>query len=141
MAVIRAEPEAAKKLEQNPKAMVKILAWVRHRAIPRPTPGPRSVLRPASRSAAQSHLLTDGFAGYRGRDADLGEHLKHTTLVQDEPANAGAFFSIIHTLLSNIKARLVGTHHGVSAKHLPRYLKKGLTASADATCQTGLTAI
>src|SRR5271169_1973653 len=70
--------------------------------------------------AAQSHLLTDGFAGYRGRDADLAEHLKHTPVVQDESVNAGEFFPIIHTLFSNIKAWLVGTHHGVSAKHLPR---------------------
>ena len=74
--------------------------------------------------AAGSHLLTDGFAGYRGRDAALGEHLKHTPVVQDEAANAGAFFPIIHTLFSNIKAWLVGTHHGVSAKHLPRYLRE-----------------
>ena len=74
--------------------------------------------------ATQSRLLTDGFAGYRGRDAELGEHLKHTPVVQDEPANAGAFFPIIHTLFGNIKAWLVGTHHGVSAKHLPRYLRE-----------------
>jgi transposase-like protein len=74
--------------------------------------------------AAHSHLLTDGFAGYRGRDADLGEHLKHTPVVQDDSANAAAFFPIIHTLFSNIKAWLVGTHHGVSAKHLPRYLRE-----------------
>src|SRR5271168_4567675 len=74
--------------------------------------------------AAGSHLLTDGFAGYRGRDAALSEHLKHTPVVQDEAANAGAFFPIIHTLFSNIKAWLVGTHHGVSAKHLPRYLRE-----------------
>jgi transposase-like protein len=74
--------------------------------------------------AAQSHLLTDGFAGYRGRDADLGQHLKHTPVVQNEGANAGEFFPIIHTLFSNIKAWLVGTHHGVSAKHLPRYLRE-----------------
>ena len=74
--------------------------------------------------AAGSHLLTDGFAGYRGRDAALGEHLKHTPVVQDQAANAGAFFPIIHTLFSNIKAWLVGTHHGVSAKHLPRYLRE-----------------
>jgi transposase-like protein len=74
--------------------------------------------------AAQSHLLTDGFAGYRGRDAALGEHLKHTPVVQDEGANAGEFFPIIHTLFSNIKAWLVGTHHGVSDKHLPRYLRE-----------------
>ena len=62
--------------------------------------------------------------GYRGRDAALAEHLKHTPVVQDEAANAGAFFPIIHTLFSNIKAWLVGTHHGVSAKHLPRYLRE-----------------
>jgi transposase-like protein len=73
---------------------------------------------------AGSHLLTDGFAGYRGGDAGLDEHLKHTPVVQGEGANAGEFFPIIHTLFSNIKAWLVGTHHGVSAKHLPRYLRE-----------------
>jgi hypothetical protein len=40
-------------------------------------------------------------------------------VVQDDSANAGEFFPIIHTLFSNIKAWLVGTHLGVSAKHLP----------------------
>jgi hypothetical protein len=50
--------------------------------------------------------------------------LTHTPVVQDESANAGEFFPIIHTLFSNIKAWLVGTHHGVSAKHLPRYLRE-----------------
>jgi len=29
--------------------------------------------------------------------------LKHTPVVQDESANAGEFFPIIHTLFSNIK--------------------------------------
>jgi len=66
--------------------------------------------------AAKSHLLTDGFAGYRGRAADLGDYLKHTPVVQGDSANAGAFFPIIHTLFSNIKA--------VSTKHLPRYLRE-----------------
>jgi transposase-like protein len=74
--------------------------------------------------AAKSHLLTDGFAGYRGRDADLGDYLKHTPVVQGDSAKAGESFPIIHTLFSNIKAWLVGTHHGVSAKHLPRYLRE-----------------
>jgi hypothetical protein len=64
---------------------------------------------------AKSHLLTDEFAGYRGRDADLGDYLKHTPIVQGDSANAGEFFPIIHTLFSNIKAWLVGPHHGVSA--------------------------
>jgi hypothetical protein len=73
---------------------------------------------------AQSRLLTDGFASYRGREAGLGEYYKHTPVVQDQGANAAEFFPIIHTLFSNIKTRLVGTHHGVSAKHLPRYPRK-----------------
>jgi hypothetical protein len=50
--------------------------------------------------------------------------LTHTPVVQDESTNASEFFPIIHTLFSNIKAWLVGTHHGVSAKHLPRYLRE-----------------
>ena len=54
--------------------------------------------------AANSHLLTDGFAGYRGGEADLGGHLKHTPVIQGDSANAGEFFPIIHTLFSNIKA-------------------------------------
>lgn len=74
--------------------------------------------------AAKSHLLTDGFKGYQGRDATLGDYLKHTPIVQDAGANAAEFFPIIHTVFSNIKAWLVGTHHGVSAKHLPRYLRE-----------------
>jgi hypothetical protein len=45
-------------------------------------------------------------------------------VIQDDSANAAEFFPIIHTLFSNIKAWLVGTHHGVSAKHLPRYLRE-----------------
>ena len=74
--------------------------------------------------AAQSHLLTDGFKGYQGRDAALGDYLQHTPVIQDAGANAAEFFPIIHTVFSNIKAWLVGTHHGVSAKHLPRYLRE-----------------
>jgi transposase-like protein len=74
--------------------------------------------------AAGSHLLTDGFAGYSSQQADLGEHLKHTPIIQDQDINAAEFFPIIHTLFSNIKAWLAGTHHGVSAKHLPRYLRE-----------------
>ena len=77
-----------------------------------------------SNVAAKSHLLTDGFKGYQGRDAALGDHLKHTAVIQDGGANAAEFFPIIHTVFSNIKAWLVGTHHGVSAKHLPRYLRE-----------------
>jgi len=31
---------------------------------------------------------------------------------------------IIHTLFSNVKSWIAGTHHGVSKKHLPRYLRE-----------------
>lgn len=74
--------------------------------------------------AAKSHLLTDGFKGYQGREAALADHLKHTPVIQDAGTNAAEFFPIIHTVFSNMKAWLVGTHHGVSAKHLPRYLRE-----------------
>ena len=73
---------------------------------------------------AKSHLLTDGFSGYQGKDAALGQHIKHTPVIQGDGENAAAFFPIIHTVFSNIKSWLVGTHHGVSAKHLPRYLRE-----------------
>jgi transposase-like protein len=73
---------------------------------------------------AKSRLLTDGFMGYQGHEAALGDYFKHTPVVQDGGANAAEFFPIIHTIFSNIKAWLVGTHHGVSAKHLPRYLRE-----------------
>ena len=59
---------------------------------------------------AGSHLLTDGFAGYRGGDAGLDEHLKHTPVVQGEEANAGEFFPIIHTLFSNTKPGTPANH-------------------------------
>lgn len=71
----------------------------------------------------------------------IGEILSHSEKIPVETAAAatpnstlafamlrawylGQFFPIIHTLFSNIKAWLVGTHHGVSAKHLPRYLRE-----------------
>jgi hypothetical protein len=73
---------------------------------------------------AKSHLVTDGFAGYQGKKAALDEHLKHTPVIQIQGAKAAEFFPIVHTLFSTIKAWLVGTHHGVSAKHLPRYLRE-----------------
>ena len=56
--------------------------------------------------AANSHLLTDGFAGYRGRQADLGEYLKHTPVIQDDSANAGQFFPIIPHSVQQHQTRL-----------------------------------
>src|SRR6202049_673833 len=85
---------------------------------------------------AGSHLLRDGCAGYRGRDAALGEHLKHTPVVQDDGANAGEFFPIIHTLFSNIKAWLVGNHQASAPSPCRVICGSGPTASIAATCPT-----
>jgi hypothetical protein len=74
---------------------------------------------------AKSDPLTDGFSGYQGKDAALGDHLKHTPIIQGDGANAAEFFPIVHTIFSNIhRPWLVGTHHHVSAKHPPRYLRE-----------------
>src|SRR5260370_36572865 len=39
---------------------------------------------------AQSHLLTDGFAGYRGGEPGLGEHLQQTPVAQCLAPNPAA---------------------------------------------------
>ena len=38
--------------------------------------------------------------------------------------NAGVNMPIVHKLFSNTKTWLNGTYHGVSTKHLPRYLRE-----------------
>jgi transposase-like protein len=91
---------------------------------------------PKANVAANSHLLTDGFAGYRGGEADLGEYLKHTPVIQGGSADADEFFPIIHTLFSNIKAWLVGTHHGSAPSTSRATCGSGPTGSIAATCPT-----
>ena len=67
-----------------------------------------------------SELLTDGFPGYLGLAGDY----RHKPVVQGRPKNAEQLSPIIHVLFSNIKTWLNGTYHGVSAKHLPRYVEE-----------------
>lgn len=64
-------------------------------------------------------VATDGFSGYRNQIPDY----THLPAVASGKA-AGVHLPIIHTLFSNMKSWLVGTHHGVSTKHLPRYLRE-----------------
>jgi transposase-like protein len=70
--------------------------------------------------ATGSHILSDGWSGYR----KLGEKgFAHTATVlshQDEPAHT--LFPWVHISLSNLKRFLLGTHHQVDAKHLKRYV-------------------
>ncbi len=74
----------------------------------------RAVVKPGSR------LLTDDFKGY----ARLGAVYRHQPTVQGEGKNAETLAPIIHILFSNVKTWLNGTYHGVSAKHLPRYVRE-----------------
>ena len=46
----------------------------------------------------------------------------HRAFVQGEPARAAKLLPWSHILFSNLKGWLHGTFHGVSQKHLPRYL-------------------
>jgi hypothetical protein len=39
-----------------------------------------------------------------------------------DPKNASKLFPRVHRTFSNLKTWLQGTHHGVSAKHLPHYV-------------------
>ncbi len=64
-------------------------------------------------------IVSDGFKGYTGLD-----EYKHLPIIQGAGENAGVNMPIIHKLFSNIKVWLNGTHHGVSVKHLPRYLRE-----------------
>lgn len=64
-------------------------------------------------------IISDGFKGYTGLDG-----YKHIPIVQGDAASAGINMPIVHKLFSNMKTWLNGTFHGVSIKHLPRYLRE-----------------
>ena len=64
---------------------------------------------------AGTTIISDGFRNY----TKPGEY-RHYPIVQ----GAGVNMPIVHKLLSNVKVWLNGTYHGVSTKHLPRYLRE-----------------
>lgn len=67
-----------------------------------------------------SQLLTDGFQGYGG----LADDYRHQPVIQGKGRNAERLSPVVHVLFSNLKTWLNGTHHGVGAKHLPRYARE-----------------
>ena len=70
---------------------------------------------------AEATVKTDGWSGY----ADLTAHgARHRPVVQGVPARAAQILPWSHTVFSNLKGWLWGTFHGVSAKHLHRYLQE-----------------
>lgn len=68
----------------------------------------------------QTRVLTDGWRGYQGLKV---AGFRHTGVIASGKA-AGEHLPIVHVMFSNLKAWLNGTHHGVSKKHLHRYLRE-----------------
>ena len=68
----------------------------------------------------KTRVITDAWLGYKGlRDAGFN----HTGVIASGKA-AGEHLPIVHIMFSNLKAWLNGTHHGVSKKHLHRYVRE-----------------
>ena len=66
-----------------------------------------------------STVKTDGWPAYNAIKEQELEHQKH---IIGELKDASKKLPWVHIVISNCKAVLRGTHHGVSKKHLPRYL-------------------
>lgn len=67
-------------------------------------------------------VITDGWHGYANL-AQLGYY--HTQVVMEgDPEKAEQWLPMIHIVFSNLKAWLLGTHHGVSPQHLQAYLNE-----------------
>jgi len=65
-------------------------------------------------------VRTDGFPVYLGLSA---EGIRHDRKIQgSDRAHSTKILPWSHTIFGNLKTWLRGTFHGVSAKHLPRYL-------------------
>ncbi|MDF0674201.1 MAG: transposase [Nitrospira sp.] len=60
-------------------------------------------------------------AGWRGYSESALEEYHHHIRVVGAPRQAARRFPHIHRVVSNLKAWLNGTHHGVEPKHLPSY--------------------
>jgi transposase-like protein len=69
-----------------------------------------------------SRITTDGWHGYDNLAA-MGYDHKAVVLAGD-PDKTDKELPMIHLIFSNLKAWLLGTHHGVSAQHLPAYLNE-----------------
>jgi len=67
-----------------------------------------------------SHILSDGWRGYRQLEQKGFTHTATVLSHQSEPAHK--LFPWVHITLSNLKRFLLGTHHKVEAKHLRHYV-------------------
>ena len=81
-------------------------------------------LGPAVRGAiegAHTTVVTDDWAGYWPL---ASQGVDHRPEVQGPPERAAELLPWAHVVISNLKTWLRGTFHGVSHKHLPRYLQE-----------------
>lgn len=69
--------------------------------------------------APGSTVITDGWQPYAPLRAQGYDHRPTT---QGKGKNAPVLFPRVHRVFSHLKTWLLGTHHGVSRQHLPRYL-------------------
>jgi transposase-like protein len=65
-----------------------------------------------------STVLTDGWHSFRA----LSGSYQHRPAVIGDPKNAAKQLPRVHRAFANLKTWLLGTHHGVGAKHLPHYV-------------------
>jgi transposase-like protein len=70
---------------------------------------------------ANTTLVTDGHRGYFPLQS---AGVKHEATTLGSLKAAGEVLPRAHTVISNLKAWLIGTFHGVSHKHLDCYLKE-----------------
>jgi hypothetical protein len=67
-----------------------------------------------------SLIRSDALPGYASATRELG--YRHERRVQGRIRDTGQVVIIAHRVISNVKAWLVGTHHGVGRPHLQAYL-------------------
>lgn len=72
--------------------------------------------------APGAQLKTDGLHSYVPLSQE--EDYDHRPVVVGTPENASAMLPWVHILIANAKRFVLGTHHGVSRKHLHRYLSE-----------------
>ena len=69
-----------------------------------------------------TEVRTDGWAAYDNLKK-LGYRQKVVS-IQGDPSKADQHLPMIHIVFGNLDAWLLGTHHGVSPKHLQGYLNE-----------------
>jgi transposase-like protein len=70
---------------------------------------------------SRATVYTDAWQGYAGLPRRGFQHHSET---QGSPERAVELLPWVHTIFSNLKTWLRGTYHGVSKKHLDRYLQE-----------------